>query len=282
MSAVAADRRTLGAATCAARHRALRDARPRRPGHHRRSPCSRAIFWAFPLYWAARHVASSPTTRSVQAGFSFWPEHFTLDAYIHVAAADEDRRSGTSTRWSPRWRSPSLVVIMAAGAGYAISQLKFPGRRLLWWMILASFMVPVPALIVNHFILISQLHLINTCAGIILPQLIAPVTVIVYKQFFDSVPKEFREAAMIDGANEFQLLFRLFLPMNWGITTALAHHHLHRRLEPCSSGRSSPYTEDKMMTSPSASPRCTTPSASPMRATSPAPSSPACRSRSST
>ena len=64
-----------------------------------------------------------------------------------------------------------------------------------------------------------------------MPQLIAPVTVIVYKQFFDSVPKDFREAAVIDGANEFQLLFRVFLPMNWGITTALAHHHVHRRLE---------------------------------------------------
>ena len=55
-----------------------------------------------------------------------------------------------------------------------------------------------------------------------MPQLIAPVTVIIYKQFFDSVPKDFREAAVIDGANEFQLLFRVYLPMNWGITTALA------------------------------------------------------------
>ena len=52
--------------------------------------------------------------------------------------------------------------------------------------------------------------------------LITPVTVIVYKQFFDSVPREYREAAVIDGANEFQLLFRIFLPMNWGVTTALA------------------------------------------------------------
>jgi multiple sugar transport system permease protein len=111
---------------------------------------------------------------------------------------------------------------MAAGAGYAISQLDFPGRRLFWWMILASFMVPITALIVNHFILMSQFHWINTWAGVIAPQLIAPVTIIIYKQFFDSVPKDFREAAVIDGASEFQLLFRIYLPMNWGITTALA------------------------------------------------------------
>ena len=89
-------------------------------------------------------------------------------------------------------------------------------------MILASFMIPIPALIVTHFVVLSQLHLINTLPGVVGPQLIAPVTVIIYKQFFNSVPKDFREAAVIDGANDFQLLFRIYLPMNWGITTALA------------------------------------------------------------
>jgi multiple sugar transport system permease protein len=68
----------------------------------------------------------------------------------------------------------------------------------------------------------AGVKLLNTHLGIILPQLIAPVIVIVYKQFFDSVPRDFREAAVIDGANDFQLLFRIFLPMNWGVTTALA------------------------------------------------------------
>ena len=89
-------------------------------------------------------------------------------------------------------------------------------------MILASFMVPIPALDRQPFHPDQPVRLINTCAGVILPQLIAPVTVIIYKQFFDSVPKDFREAAVIDGANEFQLLFRIYLPMNWGITAALA------------------------------------------------------------
>ena len=83
-------------------------------------------------------------------------------------------------------------------------------------------MVPIQALIINHFFLMNQLHLINTWLGVILPQLIAPVAVIVYKQFFDSVPRELREAAMIDGATHRQLLFGVFLPVNWGITAALA------------------------------------------------------------
>ena len=90
-------------------------------------------------------------------------------------------------------------------------------------MILASFMVPIQALIVNHFVLMASVKLLNTWLGIILPQLIAPVVVIVYKQFFDSVPTRVpRGRAVIDGAHDFQLLFRIYLPMNWGVTTALA------------------------------------------------------------
>jgi multiple sugar transport system permease protein len=179
-----------------------------------------AALFAFPLYWALV-TTFKPEYEVVRPGVELWPEHFTFDNYLHVLFETKIGywylnsliTSGAVT---------IIVVAMAAAAGYAISQLDFPGRRLFWWMILASFMVPIPALIVYHFILMSQFHLINTLAGVVGPQLIAPVTVIIYKQFFDSVPKDFREAAVIDGANEFQVLLRVYLPMNWGVTTALA------------------------------------------------------------
>jgi multiple sugar transport system permease protein len=179
-----------------------------------------AVVWAFPLYWALV-TTFKPESEVVQTGLHLWPEHFTLENYGHVLF---DTKIGL-------WYVNSLVtagattvivVIMSAGAGYAISQLNFPGRRLFWWTILASFMVPFQALIVNQFVLMSQFHLVNTLAAVVAPQLIAPVAVIIYKQFFDSVPRDFREAAVIDGAGEFQLFLRVYLPMNWGVTTALA------------------------------------------------------------
>ena len=179
-----------------------------------------AILWAFPLYWGIV-TSLKPDAEVVKAGMKLYPDHFTLDAYTYALF-------GTNIGvWYLNSLITSvattvLVIIMAAGAGYAISQLEFPGRRVLWWMILASFMIPIQALIVNHFILFSQFHLINTLTAVVGPQLLAPVTVIIYKQFFDSVPREMKEAAVVDGANEFQLLFRIYLPMNWGITTALA------------------------------------------------------------
>ena len=181
-----------------------------------------AVVWAFPLYWGLV-TTFKPEDEIVRPGVQLWPEHFTIENYVHVLLRTKIGlwylnsliTSGAVTL---------IVVTMAVGAGYAVSQLRFPGRRLIWWTILASFMIPIPSLTVNHFILMSQFHWVNTLPGVIAPQLIAPgaLSVIIYKQFFDSVPKDFREAAVLDGANELQLLFRIYLPMNWGITTALA------------------------------------------------------------
>ncbi len=179
-----------------------------------------AIFWAFPLYWAII-TTMKPEQDIVRPGLNLWPETWTLEAYAHVLF---NTKIGTwyINSLVTAGSATVLVIMMSAAAGYAISQLNFPGRKVLWWMILASFMVPISALIVNHFVLMAKFDMLNSWAGVILPQLLAPVTVMIYKQFFDSVPKDFREAAVMDGATEMQLLFRLYLPMNWGITTALA------------------------------------------------------------
>jgi multiple sugar transport system permease protein len=181
--------------------------------------CIAAAIWFTPIYWAI--VTSLRPDQATVTEFTLWPSSPTLGNYIF----------GIVNSKLPIWYLNSTItsvaitvvsVFISACTGYAISQLHFPGRRLLWWIILASFMIPVPALIVNHFVIIANVGLLNTHLGIILPMLLGPVTVIVYKGFFDGVPREFREAAVMDGATEFQLFLRVFLPMNWGVTTAMA------------------------------------------------------------
>lgn len=179
-----------------------------------------AILWAFPLYWG---VISSlkPEDEVVRPYIELWPENLTFD---HYATALTSTQIGSWYLNSVAVAVGVTVITIASSmlCGYALSQLQFPGRKALWWLILASFMVPTQALIINHFVLVSQLGLINTWAGIMLPQLIHPVIIIVYKQFFDQVPKDFREAAVMDNAGEFGILFKIYLPMNWGVTTALS------------------------------------------------------------
>jgi multiple sugar transport system permease protein len=179
-----------------------------------------AATWAFPLYWALV-TTLKPEDEVVQPGIALVPHTFTIGAYLFVF------RHTVIGTWYVNSLVTStaitvLVIAMSATCGYALSQLRFPGRGVLWGMILASFMVPLQALIVTHFVLMNDFGLVNTWGGVILPQLIVPVTVIVYKQFFDSLPKDFREAALLDGANEFDVFRWIYLPMNWGVTTALA------------------------------------------------------------
>jgi multiple sugar transport system permease protein len=178
-----------------------------------------ALIWFFPVYWGI--VTSLRSDMMTVQEFTLIPTEPTLAGYIF------DIKNSRLPLWYVNSTIVSLAVTViavftAACTGYAISQLRFPGRTILWWIVLASFMVPVPALLVSHFIIISGVDLLNTHAGLVLPMLLHPVTVIVYKQFFDNLPKEFREAAVMDSATEFQMLFKVFLPMNWGVTTALA------------------------------------------------------------
>lgn len=179
-----------------------------------------AAAWAFPLLWTL--ITTLKTEDAVvRPGIELIPHPFTIAAYTFVLThtvigiwyINSFVTSAAIT---------VLVIGMCAGCGYAISQLRFRGRSLLYGLILASFMVPLQALIVTHFILMNDFGLINTWGGIILPQLIVPVTVIVYKQFFDSIPGDYREAALLDGAGEFDIFRSVYLPMTWGVTTALA------------------------------------------------------------
>lgn len=179
-----------------------------------------AVLWAFPIYWG---IVSSfkPEDEVIRPYIELWPDSFTFDHYIFALTQTQ---IGT---WYLNSIATAvgvtvLTVTTSMLVGYAISQLSFPMRRPLWWLILASFMVPTQVLIINHFVLMADMGLLNSWAGIILPQLIHPVVIIVYKQFFDQVPQEFREAAVMDNAGEFRILFKVFLPMNWGVTTALS------------------------------------------------------------
>ena len=174
-----------------------------------------ALLWAYPLFWSVGATLSDDNYMGASS---------IADAlYIYWRILTETPMA--------RWYLNSIItsagatviiIVISDACGYAISQIKFRGRKVLWYLILASFMIPVQSLIISHFFLMHSFGLINTWLGVILPQLIVPVAVIIYKQFFDQMPREFREAAMIDGARHGQILFRVFLPMNWGVTAALA------------------------------------------------------------
>ncbi|NLS17796.1 carbohydrate ABC transporter permease [Rhizobium sp. P40RR-XXII] len=179
-----------------------------------------ALIWFFPLYWAiATSLKSDTEVVSKTAGL--FPKAPTLEPYRYVI------ERSSIIQWYINSVATSaivaaLVLAMSLCCAYALSQIQFPGRRLIYGALIASVMVPTEALIINHFVLMNSFGLINTWGGIVLPQLVVPSVIIILKQFFDQIPREFREAAMLDNAGHLRTLWKIYVPMNWGVITALA------------------------------------------------------------
>jgi multiple sugar transport system permease protein len=104
-------------------------------------------------------------------------------------------------------------LITAALAGYAFARLDFPGKTVLFWLIMATLMIPLQATIIPVFVLISRLGLSDTLASLILPALFTAFGTFLLRQYFMQIPKEFEEVALIDGASQWYIFSRVFLPL---------------------------------------------------------------------
>jgi multiple sugar transport system permease protein len=179
-----------------------------------------ALAWIFPIYWITiTSLKSEDQTIVVPPSFIPWPPNF--DSFVYVL------QTSPFIRWYLNTIFVSVTVtffsiLFALMCGYALSQLEFPGRKVVYTSILVGFMLPFSALAVPLFMMLNHFKLVNTFAGLILPQIVVPLSVIVFKQFFDDVPRDFRDAALIDGANNWRILFRVYLPLNWNITWAMS------------------------------------------------------------
>jgi multiple sugar transport system permease protein len=143
---------------------------------------------------------------------TWWPDTPTLDNYRQLF----DRLD------FPRFFTNSVVVAVAVTAGnlvfcsmvgYALAKLDFAGKRLLFGLVLGMLMVPGVVTFVPLFVLVSNLGLVNTYPGLILPFLVTPLGVFLMRQFMLGLPDELIEAARIDGAGEWRIFSRVILPL---------------------------------------------------------------------
>ncbi|MCP4406045.1 MAG: carbohydrate ABC transporter permease [bacterium] len=108
-----------------------------------------------------------------------------------------------------------IVVSVASISGYAFSKMKFWGRKPLYIMTISLMAVPVTVIIAPLFYSLSHMKLINTYAAIFLPEaaLTLPFSVLMMRNFFDSLPDELMESGFIDGANHFKIFSYIYLPL---------------------------------------------------------------------
>ncbi|MBV9130263.1 MAG: carbohydrate ABC transporter permease [Verrucomicrobia bacterium] len=179
-----------------------------------------ALAWILPVYWiAATSLKSETQTIAVPPSLVPWPPNF--DAFIYVI------QNSPIFRWYFNTIVVSvsvtvLTILFSLMCAYALSRIEFAGKTVIYWSLLIGFMLPFGALVIPLFMLMNKLNFVNSYLGLILPQIATPLAVIVFKQFFDEVPRDFRDAALIDGASESRILFSIYLPMNWSITWAMS------------------------------------------------------------
>ncbi|ROS79153.1 carbohydrate ABC transporter permease [Cellulomonas sp. PhB143] len=179
-----------------------------------------AALWLLPVVWGA--VTSFKHEAEAALPASWWPSMgWTLDAYRSVLANSD----------LLKWMGNSLIVatlvtiltvMISAMAAFAFSQTLFKGRGLLQALTIASIMLPGQILIVPLFRQMQAMGLVDSYAGIILPQIVAPVMVFILKRFFDAIPGELLDAARIDGAGSWRLFWTIVVPLSRSILVAVA------------------------------------------------------------
>jgi multiple sugar transport system permease protein len=131
----------------------------------------------------------------------------------------------------PTWFKNSIIysvsitllrLLFDSMAGYALARIKFPGNRVMFFVMLGTMMIPGIVLLIPRFIILKQLGMLNSYQGFIFSLAADAFGVFLMKQFFESVPNEIEEAAQVDGANRFVMFFRVILPMATPALVALA------------------------------------------------------------
>jgi multiple sugar transport system permease protein/raffinose/stachyose/melibiose transport system permease protein len=107
------------------------------------------------------------------------------------------------------------VIAVSSLAAYAFSRFQFPGRDVLFLLLISTMMIPIPGSFIALYVLLVKLHLVNTYAGYILPQINGSMAlgIFILKTFFDDLPKELEESARIDGCGRLRVYWHIALPL---------------------------------------------------------------------
>lgn len=170
-----------------------------------------ALLNLFPFYWM---ITSSFKTSSgiFKMPPDWFPTVFYYQNYIDLFTGQP------ILRWAFNSILVSvcttlLVIVCSAMAAYAVSMLDFPGKKIVFAVVIFSLMIPKEIFIVPLFRIVQAFHWSDSYLGMILPNVATCFGVFMLKGFFDTVPESIRESGKLDGANEFVIFLRLILPI---------------------------------------------------------------------
>lgn len=148
--------------------------------------------------------------------FHLFPERWSLQGIYEVLLA-------TPEYLLKFWNSLGMTALIVAGqvvtavlAGYGFSRFRFPGRYALFTAVVIIMMMPYQVTLVSNYIILDRLHLVGSYAAVILPGIFSAFGVFLMKQTMDEIPDEVLEAAKLDGAGQWKVIFHIVIPVSRG------------------------------------------------------------------
>jgi len=167
-----------------------------------------AVFFV-PFVWT---IVTSFKTIPDSVNFTLIPHPWTTEAW-HIVWTQYDFELYFKNSFFLAAVIVSSNIFLGGLGGYAFARLKFPGRDLLFLLVLGTIMVPDQLRLLPIYVLLTNWHLINNFDGYILINLVTATNLFFMRQYFLTVPKDFEEAAKLDGAGHFKTFWRVMLPL---------------------------------------------------------------------
>jgi alpha-1,4-digalacturonate transport system permease protein len=179
-----------------------------------------AAVMVFPLYWMFA-TAVRPKKEIFGGGFDLVPSTFVWSNFSEA---------WNKLPWDQFYINSIAIAAIAVPitvfinllAGYTFAKYEFPGRNVLFLLMISTLMIPIQVIMVPEFLIVSKLGWVNTWWGVLIPRAAEAFGLFMVRQFMVSIPDELIEAARLDGAGEFAIFRKVVLPLSWPVIAVLS------------------------------------------------------------
>lgn len=167
-----------------------------------------ALAFLYPFVWM---INASLAPESEIGNLVLFPSEFTLKSYIQMV----DKIPISRALFNSILVASTItfgVLVLGSMVGYALSRLEFKGRDLIFYIIIFTMTIPFQITLIPQYIIMVKLQWINTYYALIVPYLMNSLSIIMFRQYFKSIPQDLIDAARLDGCGELSIIFRILWP----------------------------------------------------------------------